>query len=109
MIFTVTRDSVCAADDVDAPHKKRILIVKAGSERELIESVLKKYPLPQIAGNQATWVVERNERKVAVIAQQWNKPRLLEEKRNKGSQIHFKYLSQECPQETYKNLKDNQS
>lgn len=50
----VTRDSVCAADDIDAPHEKIIHISKESTIHSLVEVLNKKY-IPKIKNGKATW------------------------------------------------------
>lgn len=46
----VSRDSVCMADDCDAPNEYRLNVKGAPSVEGLIELVWLARPLPQIAG-----------------------------------------------------------
>ncbi|MEM7227892.1 MAG: hypothetical protein AAF432_03670 [Planctomycetota bacterium] len=72
----LTRDSVCAADDMDAPHKQRCVIPDACSWEDLTLRLLQDAALPRIAGGTATWTLASNI-PIAVAAQQWEQPRLL--------------------------------
>lgn len=74
----VERDSVCMADDIDAPHEIHIesadLLVST-----ICTAIAQMNYLPCISGGKATWIVrtERGGCPLAVIAQQWNSGRLL--------------------------------
>lgn len=52
----VTRDSVCMADDVDAPHASRIAIDPASDALAVAEAILHAGYLPAVAGG-STWSV----------------------------------------------------
>ena len=103
MIINITRDSVCMADDCDAPHTTtleilEILTVTSSGHRKItkIGEVIACFDyqsyLPSISGGQATWVawiavetthsqaLPSNEYSfipLAVIAEQWQAPRYL--------------------------------
>lgn len=104
--IVLSRDSVCAGDDIDVPHDK---IIRFGSEKyvsKLIESIKSSDYLPLIAEGKATWIVNNSDEIIAVIAQQWNTSKLFIDKKilvkdliKTGKRIHlfFKYRSQEDP------------
>lgn len=71
----VTRDSVCAADDVMAPNREDIVIHSFTEPKDFIRAVAAEYGMPTIHGGKATWEVILNDQKVGVIAQEWNSPR----------------------------------
>ncbi len=71
----LTRDSVCAADDVDAPHAITFIVPEGMSVGNLMKIVQASH-LPKIQGGKATWSVTSGI-PVAVIAQQWSEPKLL--------------------------------
>ena len=79
MNLIVWRDSVCMADDVDAPHE---LVVPLDGEplREVVVRLIGRSYLATIAGGRATWILysgARLDRALAVVAQQWCKPQFL--------------------------------
>ena len=101
----ITRDSVAAGDDMDAPHTRTITVAatKASDDTAaLIAAILRAYPLPGIAGGEATWCLS-SAVPLAVVAQQWAKPRTLEctlsdcDVRNNVVRLHFSYLAQLDP------------
>jgi len=61
--------------------------------------------LPQIFGGTATWLVtaDRRGRRLAVVAQQWDRPTLLVDESevvgSVGSKMHFAYFAQRDPEE----------
>ena len=76
MSLYVTRESVAAGDDVDAPHARTFSIPEAASLETVLATVLAARYLPSISGGLATWSVASNI-PLAVIAQQWSAPRML--------------------------------
>jgi hypothetical protein len=97
---TVTRDSVCAADDVLAPHQKKIALPASEDPEVLLRSVLLTYWLPLIQGGKATWVCAVDGRPIGVVAQQWSAPKVFNRrvKIEEISAIHFAYHAQEEPE-----------
>ena len=73
----IWRDSVCAGDDIDAPHELKVRISPETSLRELVEQFLegRRY-LANVEGGKATWILE-GKRPIAVFALQWDQPRYL--------------------------------
>lgn len=76
MNLYVTRESVAAGDDVDAPHARTFAIPDAPPLDAALATVLAARYLPSISGGLATWSVTSNI-PLAVIAQQWSAPRML--------------------------------
>lgn len=76
MKIYVTRDSVAAGDDIHAPHTMTIKGPPGQNVEAAIAAALANRYLPRIEGGRATWSVASN-KLVAVVAQQWRKPRLL--------------------------------
>ena len=111
----VTRDSVCAGDDVHAPHLR---VLEAGNDctaEEIVrvaltppgflDRLLRRTALPRIEGGKATWCVHSRV-PLAVIAQQWSEPRMLQNPSPKleelavsggAIQVHIEYLGQMDP------------
>jgi hypothetical protein len=103
----VTRDSVAAGDDVDAPHARTINLPNVGDVRALVTAVTGAYSLPGISGGKATWVLSSGT-PLAVIAQQWSRSQLVcweampisELDANAGVLgLHFTYLAQVPPEQ----------
>lgn len=104
----VSRRSVGAGDDVEAPHKREFSFQEGTSLKEALTKIQRSY-LPRIEGGHATWSVTSNV-PVAVIAQQWVEPKMLvqppEELKaldtNQGIlRLHFNYHAQMDPQLVY--------
>ena len=77
--LVIWRDSVCMGDDCDAPHALVLPIAGGESVRDIVRMFGTSY-LASIAGGQATWILEtggRPARPLAVLAQQWWRPRFL--------------------------------
>jgi hypothetical protein len=113
MKLYLTRDSVAAGDDVDAPHLMEIEGPAAEDVSAAIAYVLGIGYLPRISGGKATWSVASN-RIVAVLAQQWSQPKLLRgyDTSCKGLDVaegrlrlHFNYHGQEEPETVLKILR----
>ena len=69
----LSRDSVAAGDDVDAPHAKTLTLPATATLSDLCTAILDQHYLAQIAGGQASWVVRSGDRALAVLAQQWRR------------------------------------
>jgi len=96
---TVTRDSVCAGDDVDAPHRQRIWVSETTDPETLLQTVLTGYPLPCIAGGKATWVCKVDGTPIGVVAQQWSRPVVHARQTALGiTTVHFTYHAQKEPE-----------
>ena len=113
MKLYLTRDSVAAADDVNAPHAKEIDGPATENIGAAIASVLAMGYLPRVYGEKATWSVASN-RIVGVLAQQWSEPKLLRsyDTSYKGLDVadgrlrlHFNYHGQEEPETVLKILR----
>jgi hypothetical protein len=105
MKIILSRGSVCAGDDVDAPHSKTISVPDGASLIEVLSFISNSGYLARIAGGKATWSAVSNV-PLAVLPQQWSAPRALpganSEKEqlnfhNDMLQIHFTYHGQRDP------------
>jgi hypothetical protein len=72
----VTRESVAAGDDIDAPHARTFALAPGASLETAVAVVLSAGYLPSISGGLATWSVVSGI-PLAVVAQQWPAPRML--------------------------------
>jgi hypothetical protein len=102
----LTRDSVAAGDDVDAPHEMALLVADEATTEEMIAAIQAAEYLPRIASGRATWSVF-SERTLAVIAQQWPEPRMVSDgphppgqlqQDGSGYRFHVKYHAQQDPE-----------
>lgn len=107
MHLHITRDSVCAADDVDPGANSRQWSV---DDDLTVESIVAKVwcsaDLPQIAGGEATWCISSNQ-PLAIVAQQWDSPKLVQavgpavdelDIRDDGVWFHVSYFAQQNPE-----------
>ena len=101
----VTRDSVSAADDLDAPHPCRFALPEGWSFAELVELATRETRLPTILGGRATWALSSN-LPLAVVAQEWAEPAALSrlesdrdalELAGAELRLHWTYLAQLDP------------
>ena len=76
MKLYLTRDSVHAGDDGDAPHERNLAVPDRSTLDQVLAAVLAARYLPSISGGKATWSVTSN-LPLAVVAEQWPAPRLL--------------------------------
>lgn len=105
----LTRESVCAGDDGDAPHAEEIAVVDGAGIRDIIAIIAKSGYLASIIGGEATWSAS-SRILLAVIAQQWPEPRMLSQfptrlesldVRGGILHIHFNYHAQQSPDTVY--------
>ena len=76
MTLYVTRESVAAGDDIDAPHARTFALPQGATLETVLATVMSARYLPSISGGLATWSVA-SRIPLAVIAQQWPAPRVL--------------------------------
>ena len=96
------------SDDVDAPHYFERTVPDSASLPEIIEAVCQSNYLALITGGEATWVV-MSRIPVAVVAQQWAKPKMLTPGPQLSSldfsdnvlSVHFNYRVQQNPDSVY--------
>jgi hypothetical protein len=109
----LTRDSVAAGDDADAPHAREIDVPDDVTVTELVQLVWRDARLPSISGGQATWALSSIV-PLAVGAQQWGAPRILSsfppklaELDVKGGtvRLHFSYFAQRDPEAVFEVLR----
>lgn len=102
----LTRDSVAAGDDLDAPHEMALLVADDATTEAMVAEILAADYLPRIAGGKATWSIV-SDRTLAVIAQQWPEPRMLGsrphppeqlQRDGNGYRFHLNYHAQQDPE-----------
>ncbi|MBF9069091.1 hypothetical protein [Streptacidiphilus fuscans] len=110
----LTRDSVAMGDDADAPHGATRDLPAEMSAGEAITSVVKSDYLASIAGGKASWVLTCAGSSIAVVAQQWERPRFITPQGVSLSSLavedgsihwHFRYLAQRDPGVIFEELK----
>jgi hypothetical protein len=109
MTINLTRDSVAMGDDVDAPHAYALSVPVGCTLAQVLQYVLNRPYLASIAGGKATWVALLQQKPVAVLAQQWLRPVLLVPDFLLPSgvevQLHFRYYTQQQPEEVVAELR----
>jgi hypothetical protein len=112
LTLIIERDSVCAGDDCDAPHRISIQVPSESTLAQVLDVIQSRRYLAQIAGH-ATWIVEAD-RPLAVMAQQWKTPKFLiapetliaDCQTNDGSRsLDFRYWCQVDPDRVFDCLK----
>lgn len=95
----VTRDSVCAGDDVEAPNEKYVEVHSFTEPEAFIQAVTHAYGMPLIQGGRAAWTVHLNGDKIGVVAQEWNSPRasVRELHFDESNQVFLRYHAQSDP------------
>lgn len=111
--ISVTRDSVCAGDDADAPHELTLACPRVASIAELVRFIAANSELPSISGGEATWCLSTH-RPLAITAQQWTEPRMLVMADLPASRfidvgaskvrMHWSYFAQENPDVVFRVL-----
>ena len=76
LALCIWRDSVCLADDCEAPHELSLSLPLDASLGHVTDQIIRRSYLASIAGGRATWILEAR-RPLAVFAQQWSQPRFL--------------------------------
>lgn len=120
MKLLLTRESVAMGDDVDAPHGREREFPEDCAIGDVLASVVADGYLPRIAGGCATWVLTSGDAgSLAVVAQQWEEPRLLSIGRGRLGALagpdrrevrwHFRYFTQEDPDAVYRRLSETRS
>lgn len=97
ILIQITRDSVCAGDDCDAPHLRQMEVSEMMPLKFLIQDILESGYLAKISGGRATWLIEIGE-PVGLVTQQWKDTHFFVDGNGpigtflKGKpEIHFKY------------------
>ncbi len=88
----LTRDSVCAGDDGDAPHEKSINTYSFVDPEALARESSSGY-LPIVAGVGHSWICVLNNVKIAEIKTTGIQPLVKVIEFNESNRIHFEYKS----------------
>ncbi|WP_143018572.1 hypothetical protein [Cupriavidus sp. YR651] len=106
MRIVVTRDSVAAGDDVNAPHRLEFSVSDCQTIDDVLRHISRLSYLPSISGGEATWSAVSGV-PLAIFAQQWQIPKLLTapsmepaklDERADGLYLHFNYHTQIDPE-----------
>lgn len=90
--LVLTRDSVCAGDDCDAPHEKPIKVHSFTDPEALARETASGY-LPNVAGVGHSWICVLNDIKIAEIKTTGIQPLVKEITYDETNRIHFVYKS----------------
>jgi hypothetical protein len=109
MELKLTRRSVAAGDDVDAPHKHSFRVPSGSTLAELLDIVLRSGYLASISGGKATWSVHAGARPgksaLAVVAQEWDAPKFIAPAGTRyevrSLSLYFEYHAQRPPEEVF--------
>lgn len=108
MKIYVSRRSVAAGDDINAPNSDSLSVPDGTDLGKIVRGIAQSGYLPKIAGGQATWSVTSNV-PVAIVAQQWAEPRMLDplnlnelDLRDGILRLYFNYHAQIDPETVYK-------
>lgn len=88
----LTRDSVCAGDDCDAPHEKSVKISSFVDPREFARELSSGY-LPSVAGIRHKWTCQLNGVNIAEISRSGIRALIGETPFAKHNRVHFVYHS----------------
>jgi hypothetical protein len=88
----LTRDSVCAGDDCNAPHEKETEVYSF-SDPVASASTLSSSYLPSVSGSKHIWICNLNGVNIAEIKTSGIKPLVKETPLKNENAIHFTYIS----------------
>jgi hypothetical protein len=88
----MTRDSVCAGDDVDAPHEKTVSVHSFVDPTALVSHLASGY-LPSVKGVGHTWDCILNEKCIATVSVSGISPKVTEVRYAEVNHLHFAYNS----------------
>jgi len=90
--IVMTRDSVCAGDDCDAPHEKKVEAYSLLAPDAFAREVASGY-LPSVAGSGHSWVCTLNGKKIAEVFVSDVRALVSETPFGEENRIHFTYKS----------------
>jgi hypothetical protein len=88
----MTRDSVCAGDDCDAPHEKRMEIYSFIDPSQFAKEISSGY-LPSVAGIGHSWDCLVNKKNIARITCTAIEPLVRWVEFEEENEVHFRYHS----------------
>jgi hypothetical protein len=88
----LTRDSVCAGDDCDAPHEKKIDVHSFADPEAFARATSSGY-LPPVAGVGHSWTCVLNGVKIAEVRDSGIRPLVRETSLSDENRVHFVYHS----------------
>jgi hypothetical protein len=90
LTIELTRDSVCLADDCDAPHQKIMELPSFADTETLVSNICTDY-LPNVSGSGHSWDCLFNDKLIATIANHEVIPKVPEISFNESNTMFFKY------------------
>jgi hypothetical protein len=107
ILVKADRDSVCAGDDCES-HQVIFSVPASHTVLDLLSAAWSACPLPDIAGGEATWLIEIGRSSgicIGVMAQQWMSPQLTLSTatttqvlfKDVAPSLHFRYWCQSNP------------
>ena len=104
------------ADSFFAPHLKKWPASLATSVERVMQTLKDDYIPRNIQGGKATWVVTSNETPLAIVAQQWRRPKVIDKNVTVESlrdedgnlTLHVGYRCQEDPERVFKEFERKQ-
>jgi hypothetical protein len=88
----LTRDSVCAADDCDAPHEKEVEVYSFTDPEAFANATAYGY-LPSVAGIGHRWICRLNGVKIAEVTHSGVESLVHEMVFAEQNEVHFTYIS----------------
>jgi hypothetical protein len=88
----LTRDSVCAGDDCDAPHAKTVEVYSFVDPEAFTRAISTNY-LPSVAGVGHSWTCVLNEVKIAEVTSSGIRALVRESPFSDENRAHFVYHS----------------
>ncbi len=88
----LTRDSVCAGDDVDAPHDKKVIVPRLADPEALAGALSTDY-LASVAGVGHSWTCVLNGVDIAVLSVSSIRGLVSESPFAEENRVHFVYHS----------------
>jgi len=92
ILVLMTRGSVCAGDDCDAPHEKNTEVYSFADPEAFAKATSSGY-LPSVAGVGHHWICELNGIKIAEIRDSGIRPLVRENLFSDTNRVHFVYHS----------------
>ena len=86
------RDSVCAADDCDAPHEK-IIKLYSFTDPEILATETASSYLPSINGIGHSWICKLNGSEIARISNDGVQTKIRTVEYQEENEIYFSYIS----------------
>lgn len=81
--IVVRRDSVCAGDDIDAPHEKRFWLRDEANINEVFRALVAMDYLPSIAGSRESWEAHLTDEVIFKVGKNFENPEFLVSPLNK--------------------------